>query len=53
MIIGSIVNGVVFDHIPAGRGMELYNYLRLGELQCQVALIKNDSSQKYGRKDII
>ena len=53
MIIGSIVNGIVLDHIPAGRGMELYNYLKLGELQCEVALIKNASSGKYGRKDII
>lgn len=29
MIIGSIVNGIVIDHIPAGRGMELYTNLEL------------------------
>lgn len=53
MIIGTIVNGLVIDHIPAGRGMELYHYLGLEQLSCEVALIKNASSKKYGRKDII
>lgn len=53
MIIGSIMDGLVIDHIPAGRGMELYHLLGLEELDCEVALIKNASSQKYGRKDII
>ena len=53
MIIGSIVNGIVIDHIPAGRGMELYRYLKLDDRECEVALIKNAASQKYGRKDIL
>lgn len=53
MIIGTIINGLVIDHIPAGRGMELYHYLGLDELSCEVALIKNASSDKYGKKDII
>ena len=53
MIIGTIVDGLVIDHIPAGRGMELYHYLRLDRLQCEVAIIKNATSQKLGRKDII
>lgn len=53
MIIGTITNGVVIDHIPAGRGMELYRYLRLEDLKCEVALIKNASSGKYGKKDIL
>ncbi len=53
MIIGNIVNGVVIDHIPAGRGMELYRYLGLEDLSCEVALIKNASSRKYGKKDIL
>jgi Aspartate carbamoyltransferase, regulatory subunit len=53
MIIGTIVDGLVIDHIPAGRGMELYHYLRLDRLQCEVAIIKNAASQKLGRKDII
>ncbi len=53
MIIGTIVNGIVIDHIPAGRGMELYKYLGLDELDCEVALIKNAQSSKRGKKDIL
>lgn len=53
MIIGSIRDGIVIDHIPAGRGMELYTYLNLGQLDCEVALIKNAVSSKRGKKDII
>ncbi len=53
MIIGSITQGLVIDHIPAGKGMELYKYLNLDELQCEVALIKNASSEKHGKKDIL
>ena len=53
MIIGTINDGIVIDHIPAGRGMELYHYLQLDKLDCEVALIKNAVSEKLGRKDII
>jgi aspartate carbamoyltransferase regulatory subunit len=53
MIIGTIKNGVVIDHIPAGRGIELYRYLKLDELTCEVAHIKNADSSKYGKKDIL
>lgn len=53
MIIGTIVNGLVIDHIPAGKGMELYRCLKLDVLDCEVALIKNAPSEKFGKKDII
>ncbi len=53
MNIDSIVNGIVIDHITAGKGMEIYNLLNLGELDCMVALIANAASEKMGRKDII
>ena len=53
MIIGTIVNGVVIDHIPAGRGMELYHCLKLDDMECEVALIKNAVSGKFGKKDIL
>lgn len=53
MIIGEIRNGIVLDHITAGRGMEIYNILHLGELDCTVAMIKNADSLKMGKKDII
>jgi len=53
MIIGDIRDGIVLDHITAGRGMEIYNILHLGELDCTVAMIKNAESTKMGKKDII
>ena len=53
MNIDSIKNGIVIDHITAGRGMELYHLLSLESLDCTVALIKNVGSRKMGRKDII
>lgn len=53
MIIGQIKDGIVLDHITAGRGMTLYNLLGLDKLDCQVALIKNADSVKMGKKDII
>ena len=53
MIIGSIVDGIVIDHIPAGKSMELYHYLNLDKADCSVAILKNVTSEKLGRKDII
>lgn len=53
MNIGHIENGIVLDHITAGNGMNIYNVLKLGELDCTVALIKNADSPKMGKKDII
>ena len=53
MIIGQIKDGIVLDHISAGLGMTLYNFLGLDKLDCQVALIKNADSVKMGKKDII
>ena len=53
MNIDSIKNGIVIDHIAAGQGMRIYNFLNLGQLDCSVALIKNAASNKQGKKDII
>ena len=53
MIVTEIKDGIVIDHIPAGRAMELYRDLKLDNLSCQVALIKNASSEKLGRKDVL
>ncbi len=53
MNIDSITNGVVIDHITAGRGMKLYELLKLDGLDCCVAIIKNVQSKKMGKKDII
>lgn len=53
MNIDSIKNGIVIDHIQAKKGMEIYEALNLGELDCSVAIITNARSKKMGRKDII
>ena len=53
MNIDSINNGIVIDHIKAGKSMEIYKYLGLEELECSVAIIKNVKSKKTGKKDII
>lgn len=53
MNIDSIKNGIVIDHIQAKMGLEIYDVLNLGELDCSVAIITNARSEKYGKKDII
>ena len=53
MNIDSIQNGVVLDHIQAGKCMDIYKYLHLDELDCSVAIIKNVRSGRMGKKDII
>lgn len=53
MNIDSIKNGIVIDHIQAEKGLEIYDALKLGELDCSVAIITNAKSQKMGKKDII
>ena len=51
--VGSLNEGIVLDHIKAGKSMSIYKYLGLDKLDCQVAIIKNARSNKMGRKDII
>ncbi len=53
MNIDSITNGIVIDHIEAGKSMEIYKYLGLENLDCSVAIIKNVKSKKSEKKDII
>lgn len=53
MKIDEIKNGIVIDHIETGKAMEIYQFLNLGELDCSIAIIKNASSKKMGKKDII
>ena len=51
--IGALNNGIVLDHIEAGKAMEIYRYLDLDTLDCGIAIIKNAQSNKMERKDII
>ena len=53
MTVDTIKNGIVIDHITAGLGMKIYSLLKLDDLDCQVALIKNAPSKVMGKKDII
>ncbi len=51
--ITSIDKGIVIDHIKAGFGFQVYNYLNLDKAEYNVALITNAFSKKMGKKDII
>lgn len=51
--ISGLQEGIVLDHIEAGKSLDIYYHLGLDKLECQVAIIKNARSNKMGRKDII
>lgn len=51
--INSIKRGIVIDHIKAGYGVKIFNYLGLDKADFTVALIMNAPSEKIGRKDIV
>ena len=51
--VSTLSEGFVLDHIQAGKSMEIYQHLGLDKLDCVVAIIKNASSKKMGKKDII
>jgi aspartate carbamoyltransferase regulatory subunit len=51
MNIDSIKNGIVLDHITAGKA--IYDSLGLADVDCSVAMIMNVKSGKMGRKDIL
>lgn len=53
MNIDSIKNGIVIDHIKAGKSLEIYHLLNFEKVDSSVAIIKNVNSKKMGKKDII
>lgn len=53
LVINSIEKGIVIDHITAGLGARILNYLDIDTSKNTVAFIMNADSRKYGRKDII
>ncbi len=53
MNINPIKNGIVIDHITAGKAMQIYKLLDLDKLDCSVAIIKNVESGRMGKKDIV
>ena len=53
MNIDGVKNGVVIDHIKAGKSIQIYNLLGLDKVDACVAIITNADSTKYGKKDIL
>ncbi|MDE6025294.1 MAG: aspartate carbamoyltransferase regulatory subunit [Lachnospiraceae bacterium] len=53
MKIDSIQNGIVLDHITAGKALQVYRDLKLDKLDCSVAILQNVKSNKMGKKDIL
>jgi aspartate carbamoyltransferase regulatory subunit len=53
MEINSIEKGIVIDHIRAGFGSKVLDYLNIDKAGGMVALIMNAASKKNERKDII
>ena len=51
--IEQIKNGIVIDHIKAGQGIRIFNWLKLHKVSYTVAFVTNAFSEKNGRKDII
>jgi len=51
--VTKLENGIVIDHIAAGKGMEIYRLLGIDSLDTPIAIIKNVKSKKHGKKDII
>jgi aspartate carbamoyltransferase regulatory subunit len=51
--IDEIKNGIVIDHIKAGQGIRIFNWLGLDKSPYTVAFVVNASSRRMGRKDII
>ena len=51
--ISGLNEGIVLDHIEAGKSMDIYYHLGLDKLDCTIAITKNAKSSKMGKKDII
>jgi len=51
--IDNIKNGIVIDHIKAGQGIRIFNWLGLDKAPYTVAFVVNATSQEMGKKDII
>jgi aspartate carbamoyltransferase regulatory subunit len=51
--IDKIKNGIVIDHIRAGQGIRIFNWLGLDKSPYTVAFVVNANSRRMGKKDII
>ncbi|WP_312091990.1 aspartate carbamoyltransferase regulatory subunit [Aminipila sp.] len=53
MLVNSIEKGIVIDHITAGLGAKILEYLDIDLSNNTVAFIMNACSKKHGKKDIV
>ncbi|MCD6301180.1 MAG: aspartate carbamoyltransferase regulatory subunit [Staphylothermus sp.] len=54
LIVSKIKNGIVIDHIPAGKALNVLKVLGLrGTEGYRISLVMNVESKKLGRKDIV
>lgn len=53
MLVNSIERGIVIDHITAGLGAKILEYLDIDLTVNTVAFIMNATSKKHGKKDIV
>jgi aspartate carbamoyltransferase regulatory subunit len=51
--IEKIRKGIVIDHIKAGQGIQIFNWLGLDKKPNTVAFVVNATSNKMGKKDLI
>jgi aspartate carbamoyltransferase regulatory subunit len=51
--IDKIKNGIVIDHIKAGQGIRIFNWLGLDKAPYTVAFVVNAVSKEMGKKDLI
>lgn len=51
--VDSIKKGIVIDHITAGMGYKIFTELKLDQVEYTTALIRNVSSRRLGKKDLI
>lgn len=45
--ISGLSEGIVLDHIEAGKSLDIYYNLGLDKLECQVAIIKTRAAVKW------
>ena len=53
MIINSIENAIVIDHIKAGNGARILDFLNIDTRNHTVAFLMNATSKQNGKKDVI
>lgn len=53
MLVNTIKKGIVIDHITAGRGAKIIDFLDIDTKVNTVAFIMNATSKRHGRKDIL